>query len=221
MDLYSHSNNKILVAHFPDKLKEKYKDFINTNKEIIFSKPDNIDIISPITKDQISPLDYQLNKNNISYINPLRNKDINWNQPDKIKYVLEGLKISNNEYALILDGNDVIILNDLTNLIDIFNTYNKKIIYNADVFRYPNIIIEKERPFRFSKLNAGICFGKREDLIVFYEKALNFYNNSNKENKTEQFYIRNVAKDDENVDIDYECRFFQIFYVDFNRLKRK
>jgi hypothetical protein len=224
MAYISFTNNEIFVLHFAGKSKKIFKRDLFLLRDTIIQKPNNIDIVSPLTDDQIkdSVLIYQLDKNNIPYINPLKNRNIVWKQPEKIKYVLEGLKQSNNEYCLILDGNDTVIVKDLANLIEIFNTYNKKIVFNASIETYPAMQIEKVTPKSkigpFNNLNSGIVFGKTNDLIDFYEKVSDFYDSSNKDNPTEQYYIRNVYKDyTDEITIDNECKLFQVYFKNFVR----
>lgn len=221
MEYYSHTNNKILIGHFPGQTKLENIDLINELKERMFSIPNNIDILSIITKDCItsSPLHYQLEKNGYTYINPLEDRVMIWQRYKKVYFVLEALKRSTKEYSLILDGNDVVILSDLTDIVKRFNTYDKKIIFNSTIWMYPHIIVDNV-PNRgdygeYCYLNAGCAFGKTSDLIEFYELVIQEIEKHSNHNKvdSEQYYVRKVFdKCQDTVFFDYDCKIFQCWH---------
>lgn len=221
MEYYSHTNNKILIAHFPGHTKIENADLINELKETKITIPNNIDIISIMLKEtkENAPLNYQLNLNNIDYINPLKNSHILWKRLNKPKYILKALEQSTKEYSLILDGNDVIILSDLTNIVPIFETYNKKIIFNSTIWMYPHVIIDnvenRGQYGEYCYLNAGCCFGKTKDLIDFYKYTIDIIENTSSRSlvDSEQYYIRKAFdKKQDDVFFDYECKIFQCWH---------
>ena len=234
MEYYSHTNHKILIGHFPGQTKKIYKDLMYDLADRHFNLPDNIDIISVIKKETIpiSPLHKQLTLNNYSYINSIKDRNMLWNKNKKIKYVLDSLYVATKEYCLILDGNDVAILSDLDNIVELFESYNKKVLFNASIWMFPHVIIEhvkdryKYNPYCF--LNAGCCFGKTKDLIDFYEYAYNVYKESLTDVDYEQYYIRKAFdKKQDEVFFDYDCKIFQCWHkceyieIDDNKIMLK
>jgi len=219
MEYYSYTGNKILIGHFPGKTKYVEKDLINELKKIKFRLPNNISIISILSDKYLNsaPLNYQLNHNNIKYINYLKDKNTIYKPYNKIKYVLNSLYQSDTEYSLILDGNDVVILSDLDNIIELFKTYNKKIIYNATIWMYPHIIIDNVKNRgqygQYCYLNAGCCIGYTKSLIDFYEYAYAILQTNRMLIDSEQYYIRKAFNDNQDkVFFDYKCKIFQCWH---------
>ena len=219
----SHTDNPILIAHFPGQSRtiENNLKIINEAINRKVHIPDNITIVSPITDDtlQSSPLAIQLKNNGTEYINPLLGKKVIWRPHEKLKYVLEGLKEVKTEYSLIMDGNDSVIMADLDTLIEKYKTYDKEIMYNATCWRYPQTNVDYvENRYQYgiyNYLNAGICIGKTEPLIEFYQEAWDLaeLDGKNPYHQSEQWYIRKIFdKHQDTVFFDYECRFFQIWH---------
>lgn len=219
MDYYSHSGHKILIGHFPGQTKIQNKELINEISKRKFNKPDNIGIICPITKDQLnkSPLINQLMANDYSYYNSLVDRNIAWIPERKILHVLDSLKLCKEEYALILDGNDVVIFDDINDVIERFETYDKKIIYNSTIWMYPHVIIDdvenRGQYGQYCFLNAGCAIGKTSDLIEFYEYAWDILYRTPKPVSSEQYYIRKAFdKKQDEVFFDWDCRVFQCWH---------
>lgn len=219
MEYYSFNGNKILIGHFPGQTKNVSGDLLNEFSERTFSKPDNVGIVCVITKDhtETAPLINQLHKNGYEYYNSLANRNIVWFPERKIQYVLQSLKLCQEEYALILDGDDTAILCDLDNIIDVFESYNKKIIYNSSIWMYPHIIVDdvenRGQYGEYCYLNAGCAIGKTEDLIEFYEYAWDILRKTPKPVSSEQYYIRKAFnKRQDQVFFDYECKIFQCWH---------
>lgn len=219
MEYYSHTKNKILIGHFPGQTRTQNMELINELSDRKFSMPDNIDIVSVIEKESLpsAPLHKQLQLNGYEYINPVKNRHMIWERTKKIFYVLEGLKKAKKEYTLILDGNDVAVLSDLDNIVDIFETYDKKIIFNSTIWMYPHVIVDnvenRGQYGEYCYLNAGCAFGKTEDLIEFYEYAWNIVKNSSREIDSEQYYIRKAFNNRQDyVFFDYDCKIFQCWH---------
>lgn len=219
MKFYNNNNNNILIGHFPGKTKQEFFDLINKVKDIKFALPDNITIISLITPEQIpySPLVYQVIENNYKYLNIVNDRYMRWEKANKAKLIYESLLQSPTEYSLILDGNDVVILDDLTDIINRFNAYGKKVLFNPTFYMYPHIKVDdvpnREKLGKYCYLNAGCCFGKTLDLINFYKKVKNEINKDNHPIESEQYYVRKVFdKNQDTVFFDYKCSIFQCFH---------
>jgi hypothetical protein len=219
MKVYAHNGNDILIAHFPGNSRNENIDLINKFKEITFKLPDDIEIISPITQNCVadSPLDYQLRKNNYTYINPLYNRFMRWERQGKVNHILSALKQTDKKYCLIMDGNDVSILSDLTDIIDRLKSYDKKIIYNPTLFMYPHVVIEhipnREQYGEYCHINAGCCIGERKELVKFYKHALAYIKQDSRPIDSEQYYIRKAFNDfQDTVFFDYKCKIFQCWH---------
>lgn len=218
MDYYSHSGYKILIGHFPGQTKIQNKELIEELVKRKFSKPDNIGFVCPVTKDQLdNPLMKQLSLNGYTYYNSLADRDILWQPERKILHVLNSLKMCKEEYALVLDTNDVVILDDLTDIIERFETYNKKIIYNSTIWMYPHEIIDdvknRGQYGTYCFLNAGCAIGKTSDLIEFYEYAWDMLCKIAHPVSSEQYYIRKAFdKRQDDVFFDWDCRVFQCWH---------
>lgn len=218
MNYYSHSGNKILIGHFPGQTKIQNKDLIEELSQRKFNMPDNIGIVCPITKDQLSnPLIRQLSLNGYSYYNSLADVDILWRPERKILHVLNSLKICKEEYALVLDTNDVVILDDLDDIINRFETYGKRIIYNSTIWMFPHEIIDdvenRGQYGTYCFLNAGCAIGKTSDLIDFYQYTWDMVRKIAHPESSEQYYIRKAFdKKQEEVFFDWDCRVFQCWH---------
>lgn len=219
----SFHNFDIFVAHFPGKQKVTQANVLNALKEIEFHKPDNISIISIMTPDVVkeSPLHYQLTKNGYSYINSVPKNHKMWINRHKPRYLIEALEQVDTEYCLILDGNDTAIVRDLDEIINVFECYEKNIVFNSTSNCFPNLPIDKieyvddynARPILFGPfcyLNAGVCFGYTKALKEFYKEVVEQIEKENV--PSEQYYVRKImGKHQDTVFFDYDCRLFQAF----------
>ncbi|MDR1755241.1 MAG: hypothetical protein LBR74_10185 [Eubacterium sp.] len=216
---FSHSKNEVMIAHFPGSCKLIKRELLNSLTDTVFYIPDNIDIISVITDDCLenAPLHKQLLHNKIRYINPVKGKKINWVMTMKIPLILDGLIESKKEYSLVLDGLDVVIISDLNGIIEKFLTYNKKVLFNATIWKLPGMLTEtlknRQQYGKYKFLNAGCCFGKTKDLIDFYKYVKEVFESSRETKKSEQYFIRKAFdKRQEEVFFDYECKIFQVWH---------
>lgn len=219
MKFYNNGNNNILIGHFPGQTKNQFYSILQEAQKIKFKLPDNITIISPITPEQIpySPLVGQLVNNNYKYLNIVYNRYMRWEKANKAKLIYDSLLQCETEYALILDGNDVVIMDDLTDLVDRFNKYNKKVLFNPTFYMFPHIKVDdvpnREQLGKYCYLNAGCAFGKTIDLINFYKEVKKEINKDNTPVDSEQYYVRKVFnKHQDEVFFDYKCSIFQCWH---------
>ena len=189
---------QLYVLHFPGTGIEGHEYIIEQelDREIVVSA--NLSIISIMDKKcwDTSPVRIQCEKNNI----PLYNTALDereWNNTIKINHILNCLEQITTDYVLIVDGRDVIFVNDLDdNFIEKYKQFNKPIIYNGTPVSYPNnVIIEPLNELLNIKgkqryLNAGVCIGERETLKEFYQKAEIEKRNVDEDNRSEQLLIR-------------------------------
>ena len=67
----------------------------------------------------------------------------------------------------------------------------------------------------YNYLNAGICIGKTDALIEFYQECWDIakYDSKNPYHSSEQYYVRKVFDTHQDtVFFDWDCRFFQIWH---------
>lgn len=217
----------VKISHFPGWTRYKYKHLIemfSTYK--IAGIPEDLQIITCVDDDSVSndksPLIRQLKNNNIPFINAAEHKDVYpWVNNKKIKLLHDALENVTTKYCLILDGIDVTINDDLSDIIDIYKTYGKKIVFNATPWAHPKAIIDmipnrKETYGKYCFLNAGCCIGETEELKKLYTEALELLNNESTETPhwaSEQFYIRRVfANHMDTIFFDYDCKMFQVWH---------
>lgn len=218
--------NPVMISHFPGWTRYKYKYLIDKFATIKTSCPENVTIMTTMDDDSVandkSPLIRQLRKNNIPFINCAEHKDVYpWVNNKKIELIYNGLQKVNTEYCLILDGGDVTINDELTNIVEIYKTYNKDIVFNATPWAHPKVLIDlvdnrKELYGKYCFLNAGCCIGKTESLKEFYKQCLDIFKKADKNDpywESEQYFVRKAfAKNMDKVWFDYDCKMFQIWH---------
>ena len=219
--------NPIKISHFPGLERHDYKHIIEKFSKIkIKPLPENLQLITCVDDDTVnydkSPLINQLKRSNIPFINAAEHKDVfPWVNNKKIKLLYDTLQNVTTEYCLILDGIDVTINTDLDDIIDIYKTYEKDIIFNATPWAHPRVIVDMvpNRKVNYGKycfLNAGCCIGKTEALKEFYKEVLDIFNETPKNDKywkSEQYFVRKAfANHMDTVFFDYDCKIFQVWH---------
>ena len=221
MKYYSHSNHPIMIGHFAGQSRVISKDILEEGKHTKFFKPFNVEIISIITHNYLgnddTTLDYQLRLNNIDYLNPAKNYIWKWNNSKKVGFIIKALKKTKTEYALIMDGADVCVMSDLTDIVERFKTYDKDIIFNATIWAYPKVEIDnvenRQQYGKYCHLNAGCCIGKTKALLEFYTEVQKVIKADKSKNPSEQYYVRQVFdRHKDTVFFDYDCRIFQVWH---------
>lgn len=217
MRLLNHLGNEFCIAHFQGKTYRWFPDLLKHINRQKVTLPDNVEIVTVSNRSGTSMLISQLKKNNIPYINKVP-EGCYWNNLKKIGYINEALLEVKSKYVLILDADDVLITRTASEIVKRLNKYKKQILFNADKYNYPDMLIDKipDRDFmgQYRYLNAGACFGLLESCREFYRKADEILSNGNIYNpsNSEQFIIRHAFKDATDiVGFDYECNLFQTF----------
>ena len=197
-DCLNQDNNILYILHFPGNGIDGHEYIVSENLHRHIELNDNISIISIMDRNcyNTSPLVEQCNFNNIPIYNGAINEN-SWNNTKKINYILEDLDTITTEYALILDGRDVIITHDLDNeFLKKVNSFESPIVYNGTPAAYPDVPIESIREIvtidgKQKYLNAGVCIGRVDALKKAYNYALDLKNNM-PDNNSEQLIIRKV-----------------------------
>lgn len=180
-------------------------------KKII--KPDWLDIMTCFTNRSNAMLIDQLELSNIQYINVTKNIHENLVKAFKPIYYYEALKKCKNEYTIIMDAYDVVIIN-FNDIIEKLSIYNRQLIYNAQCYDFPPINLEYDVgcPNKtYNKINSGVVFGKTKYIKAFYKEFSEYVtNNYDKylfESQYEQYHLMNFLYNNLNtisIGIDYK-----------------
>lgn len=218
INLLSHTGNVPYIGHFQGNAMKNYTDIVEEFSSKAVSITPRISVITAFNKKENAIAALQLELSSASYTNACTNFEKEWNNVDKIGYYVEELSKTTSEYTLLVDANDVIFFKNLDDdFIQKFESMNKKIIFNATKNNHPNFELDKvenrDALGEFKYLNAGVVFGRTEDLLAFYKEALE---NSKRKDimnpwKSEQLFIRMTANGKEYVGFDYQCVLFQTF----------
>lgn len=202
-----------MIYHFQGRRYLYCREFMQSLRYKVSKFPYDITIITCSNReDNIGLLISQLKRSGVPYIN-LVPRNISWDNRLKLYYILESLKQVTTKYVLILDAFDVVCSEDNTSIIDIFKTFNKKLVFNASKNNYPKVTIDiipnRDALGPFKYLNAGCCIGETEYAKSFYSKCYEIKDIDNPD-KSEQLIVRHVFADNqEDVGIDSECKLFQ------------
>jgi hypothetical protein len=163
----------------------------------------------------------------------------NWQNFDKILTTREFLNTVNTECIIWLDCFDIIVLNDLSEMVNVFLADNVKMYLNAEKRFWPDVeLVEDSKAFqqkvnsKFSTkyLNTGACIARVDFLKEILDKCikirptvLSTINSMTKGKKTwGGSDIAEIKGDDQiifhmlfkeaypKMKIDDECRFFQV-----------
>ena len=215
---YVNKDGEILhVLHFPGHGLGDFIHIIDINKKRKFTILPDISIISTMNRScwESSPIKYQCELNSITIYNTAL-REAEWNNTLKIDHILRCLDQISTQYALLVDGRDVVITADLDEkFIEKFKKFNKPILYNGTPAAYPKVAIEPlEELFQIRGkqkfLNAGVCFGEVEALKTFYTRCAEI-SATLPDNKSEQLIVRMARQEmKELVAIDHVNELFRI-----------
>ena len=217
-NVLSHSGNTFYVGHFQGNVMRKYMDIVaEYSSKRIYISP-RISVITAFTDKTQAITALQLELSGMPYVNACPEGTTNWTNVDKIRYFVSVLEQTTTEYALLVDGYDVLFFNNLDEeFINKFENMGTKVLYNATKNNYPNIKIDnvenRDLLGEFKYLNAGIVFGKTEDLLNFYKEVLELTTLKTIRNpwNSEQLYIRIASNGKSHVTFDHQCILFQTF----------
>ena len=208
---------RLHVLHFPGHGLGNFMHIIDINKKRKFTISPDISIISTMNRScwDSSPIKSQCELNNIKIHNTALS-EAEWNNTLKIDHILRCLNQISTQYALLVDGRDVVITADLDdNFIKKFKGFNKLILYNGTPAAYPKVAIEPLEELLLIRgkqkfLNAGVCFGEVEALKTFYTKCAEI-SATLPDNKSEQLIVRMARQEMKDlVAIDHNNELFRI-----------
>lgn len=205
INYYNKNKDQLYILHFPGTGIKGNENIIQENIERTIKISNDLSIISIMNQScyDNSFIVKQCKKNNIKIHNSAL-FERKWNNTLKIKHILKCLEAIKTNYVLILDGRDTLIINDLDNgFINKYEAFNKPIVFNGTPLAYPQKIIEPLQEVIKIKgkqrfLNAGVCIGKKKELQIFYERALQI-NQKYPFNNSEQYIIRIARKENPNL----------------------
>ena len=196
-------------SHHTKEWKELCDKAVDTKVELA----NDVTIISFFFGNAKFPLKQQLENSNIEYVNASENKLIPfWQNRMKIKFIDETIKSINTKYVLILDGIDILMADNCTDIVERFKEFNCKILYNATKNCYPEHITKdiENSHTEWKYLNAGALIGETEYVAKFYNDIMIDYDNvSMPLPQSEQGRIRDKWKNYSYIKCDYGCKIFQ------------
>lgn len=219
VNYYNAEEKPLYVLHFPGTGFAGHQKMIQAGMDRKFKISDQLSLISVMNRScyENSILAKQCARNQLPLYNTAL-EETRWDNTVKIRHILQCLNQIETEYALILDGRDTLIVNDLTDaFMEQYLSFEAPIIYNATPAPYPDTVIESLRELlsirgRHKYLNAGVCIGDKESLISFYTKAETI-RQTRSDNHSEQLIIRLARKQNPNLaGIDSENRLFRIIH---------
>lgn len=204
-------NTQPLILHAPGKCHktEQWNELIGLQHKVTGFDTSLITIITFMSGKCDFVLKEQLESNGISYINLVQEDLGYWSNRMKI-YLLSNLEITT-PYVLCLDAIDILLGEDLSELLNRFESSNCDILYNATKVNYP-LMYEQNSCSMY--LNAGAFIGKVDAVKDFYTHLKNteLYKDYERYDDSEQIRVRNglktYAKSD-TVKLDEQSTIFQ------------
>lgn len=218
----------ISVVHFPGKSKSEnieFMDYVCNSKVFIQDIPEEHKYtIATLVTENVrynSPLIYQLNRNEIPYVNLGEGVSCeNWTRLTKPKIIREHLDQIKTQYTLLLDGLDTAIAGQLIDFVPELVRRGFDILCNATLSRFPDVEVEVIEN-RFEKfgwwqyLNAGVMFGKTEAIKKLYDYIIETSESDPEPVDSEQYYVRKYwSENPDKIGMDYERRVFAIINKD-------
>jgi hypothetical protein len=184
---------------------EKIKNLCNNNIIV----PNNLHIVTFNNGSSSHNKDVGSLENSIKNKCTVMGSDIKeWNNVKKISLIIDFLKLNKTEYILSCDSSDVVIFS-LDKIIEKFLNKSCEILFNAEKNVWPRGYNNEKEWFRepFCYLNAGVCIGKRESMLQFYEQCLSLImpNDQSEQKIVKQTFYKWYPK----ILIDDDCSVFQ------------
>lgn len=216
--ILSHTGNSVYIGHFQGNAMKYFLDIVEEYSMNRVTISPRVSVITNFTNKKQAITALQLELSNMPYVNACPEETKKWSNVDKIKNYVDTLEKTTSEFSLLVDGYDVLFFRDIDDeFIQKFNEMQKKILFNATKNNHPNFEIDyvenREELGEFKYLNAGVVFGRTEDLLSFYREVLDLTQKTDIMNpwQSEQLYVRIAANGKEDISYDHECHLFQTF----------
>jgi hypothetical protein len=178
------------------------------------SIPEDLTVVTWNNKKRISGLEAQLNKFQIPHV--VLGKENSFWASNRIKPKTLLKHNFSTKYVLAMDAFDVMIIRDLSNIIDDFKNFNAKILFNATSTIWPEVeehgkIEESLANYPFAFFNSGVFIGE----IEYIKEVFSEIPYSKKEYPySDQYLIRQeYHKRYPEIQIDWQCKIFQVSNV--------
>lgn len=179
----------------------------------VCTKPKDLTIVTWNSKSELSPLETQLKKCNLSY--ECLGGGLEWKTNRLKPITLLGSHIDTS-YILGMDAYDVRIIRSLGSILEKFERFGCEILYNATPTVFPENkkhkdLEEKMADPPFCYFNSGLFIGKTD----YVKKMLSRIDwQTPEESYSDQFLIRQEYHKDGRIKIDYRCEIFQVYKTD-------
>ena len=216
--ILSHTGNSVYIGHFQGNAMKYFLDIVEEYSMNRVTISPRVSVITNFKNKKQAITALKLELSNMPYVNACPEETKKWSNVDKIKNYVDTLEKTTSEFSLLVDGYDVLFFRDIDDeFIQKFNEMHKKILFNATKNNHPNFEIDyvenREELGEFKYLNAGVVFGRTEDLLSFYREVLDLTQKTDIMNpwQSEQLYVRIAANGKEDISYDHECHLFQTF----------
>lgn len=203
-------------AHAPGKLEfNPHWHLINQPSKRIYTKPENLTIITfnngkSHNNKPIGLLEKNLLNHGISDFYVLGKEIKNWKNKCKLQLLSDSLKTIKNEFILVSDSSDVVVLKDLNNIIKDFIKLNCQAIFNGEKRQWPLNITKEIDEFEKTQplyLNAGLWMAYKRFAETMLDYCLSI--SSSEDNSEQLFYKMCYYNLYPKILVDAECKLFQ------------
>lgn len=220
-------NTKPLILHNPflEFTSEIWNISLLNSYKVNCSVPDDLTIVTYNNNSKKGILERQLSHIGVPYI--CLGKKLKWeSNRKKLKLFLDNFDLFKTKYILSLDCYDVIVIRDIKHIIEMFLKTGSKVLFNATGTNYPNYkYFEKKEqdmcpnaPFQF--LNSGVYIGEKYYIKNMIEQSIKLenydefvYYKSKMNTHSDQWLMKKMYHNDNNIKIDWKCELFQIAYL--------
>lgn len=212
MKILSKTGKEACAIHFCGYSKKNLSSYLYRMSQQIVTKPSNVTIITFAQDNLHYPLIEQLTKSNIEYVN-LAKDIVGWENTLKPSLILQSLEKVSTEYAVILDAADVVLTETFSDIVELYQTYGKDILFSGNSVQYPNVPLDsltsRESWGTEKYINSGCIIGKKAALKTFFTAVVAGGNENNKW-KSDQYMVRAVFDAYKDIAaIDYYSKCFQ------------
>ncbi len=199
--IYNKKTNTIpILVHMPGKIDfiPNWNKFSKCNLTFKHSMPKNLTIITfgnnKHFSNKFNLFEKCLLNNSINYLKLGINVKT-WNNSIKINLIYDNLKNIKTKYVLFADNSDVVLVNKIDNIIELFKTFKCKALFNSELIFYPKMVEKNIFDFEAklvenSFLNAGLWIAELDFvesmLIDLIEMKKNYFTES------EQYYYKKI-----------------------------
>jgi len=153
-----------------------------------------------------------LENNKLSYLK-LGNEIEHWINTKKIDLISENINNIKTKYVLFADNSDVLLVNKIDRILDIFLQFDCKALFNSEINFYPKLLGDEilnfeKKIFKNSFLNAGLWITELSFVKIIIKDLMELKLNSSI--TSEQYFYKKVyLKYFPLIKVDHKCEIFQ------------